>query len=91
MEVYIFGVVLFLCVVNFVFRRIVVDNVKKFGLEVVVVVEKNFYVDDVLLLFSSNILVIRMVIDFVKMLDYGGFCLVKFMFNSKEVLFLIFV
>lgn len=91
MEVYIFGVILFFCVANFVFRRTVIDNVKKFSSEVAVVVEKNFYVDDALLSFSSNVLVIRVVVDFVEMLEYGGFYLMKFMFNSKEVLFLIFV
>lgn len=54
MEVYIFGVILFFYVVNFVLRRIVCDNVKGFSLEVFVIVERNFYVDDVLLLFSNG-------------------------------------
>lgn len=54
MEVYIFGVILFFYVVNFVLRRIVCDNVKGFSLEVFVIVEGNFYVDDVLLLFSNG-------------------------------------
>lgn len=91
MEVYIFGVIFFFCVVNFVLRRIVCDNVKGFSFEVFVIVERNFYVDDVLLLFSDEDFVIKGVFNLVEILGCGGFCLIKFMFNSKDVMFIIFV
>lgn len=86
MEVHIFGAASSPCVANSVLRRTAADNAKKFGPEVAAVVEKNFYVDDALPSFSSNTLATRMASDLAKMLDHGGFCLAKFMSNSKEVL-----
>lgn len=46
MKVYLFGVVLLLGCVNFVFKRVVDDGEKEFGLEVVDFMRKDFYVDD---------------------------------------------
>ena len=86
MELHIFGATSSTCVANSVVRRTATDNAKKFGPEVAAVVEKNFYVDDALPSFSSNTLATRIATDLNKMLHHGGFCLAKFMSNSKEVL-----
>lgn len=48
MIVYFFGVGLFLGCFNFVLKCIVEDGEREFGVKVVEILRKNFYVDDVL-------------------------------------------
>lgn len=59
--VYFFGVGLLLGCFNFVLKCIVEDGEKEFGVRVVEILKKNFYVDDVLKL----VLIEKDVIEFV--------------------------
>ena len=77
MEVHIFGATSSPCVANLILRKTATDNAKKFSPEVAAVVEKNFYVDDALPSFSSDVLATRAAADLAEMLRHGGFRLRK--------------
>lgn len=61
MVVYLFGVVLLLSVVNFVFKWIVRDNEDKYGILVVDMLWNNFYVDDCLCFVSLEGKVVELI------------------------------
>ena len=86
MEVHIFGATSSPFVANSVLRRNATDNAKGFSPEVPAIVERSFYVDDALPLFSYEDSAIKAASNLVKLLGHGGFRLTKFMSNSKDVM-----
>lgn len=90
MTVYVFGAIDFLCCLNCSLKRVVEDNKDKYDFVVINIVLRYFYVDDMLRVLKNEEIVIKVVYDFMFLFARGGFRLIKFMFNSRVVLEVIF-
>ena len=86
MNVHIFGAKDSPSIANFSLRKTAKDNAAFFSEDVVKSVEKDFYVDDLLKSFSSDLKAMKFAKDLTDLLLKGGFRLTKWCSSSKKVL-----
>lgn len=81
MFVYLFGVRLFFSCLSFFLKKIVEDNRKYFNVEIIDIVNRNFYVDDCFKLVVFIDEVVQLVDQLFVLLRRGGFWLMKWLSN----------
>ena len=86
MTVHIFGATDSPCAANFTLRRSADDNAKAFDPAAVETVKRNFYVDDLLKSVGTPTEAITLADQLVKLCAKGGFNLIKFQSNDRQVL-----
>ena len=86
MNVHIFGAKDSPSIANFSLRKTAKDNAAFFSEDVVKSVEKDFYVDDLLRAFSSDLKAMKFAKDLMDLLLKGGLRLIKWCSSSKKVL-----
>ena len=84
--VHIFGVMDSPCVANSCLRKTAEDNRKSFEEDTVQSVLNNFYVDDLLKPVSSPKTVTNFAVNVMALCEKGGFKLMKFLSNDRDVL-----
>ena len=86
MNVHLFGKTDSLCCTNWALRKTALDNQQQFNENVVNAVLKRFYMDDYLYSFDDPQAAVKTITDVVALLKLGGFNLVKFIPNSRDIL-----
>ena len=86
MLVHIFGATSSPCCANRSVRQTAVDNEDRLSSEVINIVRRNFYVDDVLKSVPNEESAIRLAEQLIQLMKEGGFHLTKFASNSRKPL-----
>ena len=86
MCVHLFGAVSSPSSSNYAMKRTAVDNSSSFGVDVSETIMKNFYVDDLLKSVKSEEYPVDLIKRVKEMCTAGGFNLIKFICNRKNVL-----
>ena len=71
---------------NFSLKRTVTDHEQKYGAETIATACSGFYVDDCLTSTPSVETAANLVLELLSLLSKGGFCLTKWISNSREVM-----
>ena len=86
MQVHLFGATSSPSCANFGLRRTAEDNEEKFSRDVIETVKQNFYVDDCLKSVKTEDIAITLADQLSKLLQKGGFRLMKWLSNSRKVI-----